>query len=153
MKTENTITMVLAAAFGALCGYCMELVVPLTVLITVMLADYVTGMVKAWSAGALCSRTGVRGIVKKVGYLVLVGVAGVADWLLRYGLGQAGVEADFDFLMAAMVIVWLIINELISILENVAAIGGPVPPFLRKLLTRLKSTVEEQAEEDGHGDH
>lgn len=145
--------MVLAAAFGALCSYCTQLIVPLTVLTAVMLADYVTGMAKAWTSGTLCSRTGVRGILKKVGYLVLVGVAGVADWLLRYGLGQAGVEVHFDFLLAAMVIVWLIINELISILENVAAIGGPVPPFLQKLLTRLKSTVEKQAEEDEHGDH
>lgn len=68
MKTENTMTMVLAAAVGALCSYCAQLVVPLAVLVAVMLADYVTGMAKAWSTGALCSRTGVRGIVKKVGY-------------------------------------------------------------------------------------
>ena len=47
------------------------------------------------------------------------GVAGVVDWLVRYGLTQVGVEVSFRFLMAAMVIVWLIINELISILENV----------------------------------
>ena len=78
----------------------------------------------------------------------LVGVAGVVDWLVRYGLTQVGVEVSFQFLMAAMVIVWLIINELISILENVAALGGPVPGFLRKLLTRLKATVETKAGEE-----
>lgn len=49
---------------------------------------------------------------------MLVGVAGVVDWLVRYGLTQVGVEVSFQFLMAAMVIVWLIINELISILET-----------------------------------
>lgn len=152
MKTENTMTMVLAAAVGALCSYCAQLVVPLAVLVAVMLADYVTGMAKAWSTGALCSRTGIRGIVKKVGYLVVVGAAGVADWLIRYGLAQAGIEVEFDFLLAAMVIIWLIINELISILENVAALGGPVPVFLAKLLARLKNTVEKKAEGDEHGD-
>ena len=114
-----------------------------------MLADYASGMAKAWSAGKLCSKTGLRGILKKLGYLVLVGVAGVVDWLVRYGLTQVGVEVSFQFLMAAMVIVWLIINELISILENVAALGGPVPGFLRKLLTRLKVAVETKA---GEGD-
>lgn len=51
-----------------------------------------------------------------------------------------------------MVIIWLIINELISILENVAALGGPVPVFLAKLLARLKNTVEKKAEGDEHGD-
>ena len=120
---------------------------PLAVLVAVMLADYASGMAKAWSAGKLCSKTGLRGILKKLGYLVLVGVAGVVDWLVRYGLTQVGVEVSFQFLMAA--IVWLIINELISILENVAALGGPVPGFLRKLLTRLKATVETKA---GEGD-
>lgn len=150
MKTENTMTMVLAAAVGALCSYCAQLVVPLAVLAAVMLADYITGMAKAWSAGALCSRTGVKGIVKKVGYLMVVGAAGVADWLIRYGLAQAGVEVQFDFLIAAMVIVWLIINELISILENVAAMGGPVPVFLSKLLARLKTAVEKRTEVNEH---
>ena len=81
MKTENTMAMVLAAAVGALCSYCAQLVVPLAVLVAVMLADYITGMAKAWSAGELCSRTGVKGIVKKVGYLMVVGAAGAADWL------------------------------------------------------------------------
>ena len=90
--------------------------------------------------------------MKKVGYLVVVGAAGVADWLIRYGLAQAGIEVEFDFLLAAMVIIWLIINELISILENVAALGGPVPVFLAKLLARLKNTVEKKAEGDEHGD-
>ena len=152
MKTENTMAMVLAAAVGALCSYCAQLVVPLTVLVAVMLADYITGMAKAWSAGELCSRTGVKGIVKKVGYLMVVGAAGAADWLIRYGLAQAGIEVEFDFLLAAMVIIWLIVNELISILENVAAMGGPVPSFLSKLLARLKNVVEKKAEDEQHGD-
>ena len=114
MKNETSVMAILAAALGALCSYASALVVPLAVLIAVMLADYASGMAKAWSAGKLCSKTGLRGILKKLGYLVLVGVAGVVDWLVRYGLTQVGVEVSFQFLMAAMVIVWLIINELIS---------------------------------------
>lgn len=152
MKNGNSMTAVLAAALGALCSYWAALVVPLAVLVAVMAADYVSGMAKAWSAGNLCSKTGLRGIVKKLGYLVLVGVAGVVDWLVRYGLAQVGVEVSFRFLIAAIVIVWLIINELISILENVAELGGPVPPFLQKLLGRLKNAVEQKAEEEDHAD-
>ncbi len=152
MKNGNSVTAILAAAAGALCSYFAELVVPLAVLLAVMLADYVSGMAKAWSTGTLCSKTGLRGIVKKLGYLVLVGVAGVVDWLARYGLAQAEIEVSFRFLMAAMVTVWLIINELISILENVAALGGPVPMFLRSLLGKLKETVEKKAG-DENADH
>ena len=153
MKNENSVMAILAAAVGALCSYAAALVVPLAVLLAVMLGDYVSGMAKAWSAGTLCSRTGVKGIVKKVGYLMVVGAAGAADWLIRYGLTQAGIEVQFSFLIAAMVIIWLIVNELISILENVAALGGPVPGFLQKLLGRLKDTVEKKAEGESDADH
>ena len=153
MKNENSVMAILAAAVGALCSYAAALVVPLAVLLAVMVGDYVSGMAKAWSAGELCSRTGVKGIVKKVGYLMVVGAAGAADWLIRYGLAQAGIEVQFSFLIAAMVIIWLIVNELISILENVAALGGPVPGFLQKLLGRLKDTVEKKAEGESDADH
>ena len=137
---------VFTAALGALCAYAIDLLVPVGVLAAVMLLDYGTGMVKAWNAGELSSRVGIRGILKKVGYLVIVVVACVVDWLMRYGLAGAGVEWEVDFLFASIVIVWLIINELLSILENVAAIGGPVPPFLQKLIRRLKVRVEQRAD-------
>jgi len=142
----NPIIAVLAAALGVASSYLVQLIVPLIVLVIAMLADYGTGMVKAWNAGTLCSRTGIRGILKKVGYLVIVAVAMGADYLLRYGLDQVGVHINIEFLIAAIVIVWLIINELISILENVAAIGAPVPEFLLKLIEKLKTVTEKQAE-------
>lgn len=144
--TINPIIAVLAAALGVASSYLVQLIVPLIVLVIAMLADYGTGMVKAWNAGTLCSRTGIRGILKKVGYLVIVSVAMGADYLLRYGLDQVGVHISAEFLISAIVIVWLIINELISILENVAAIGAPVPEFLLKLIRKLKTVTEKQAE-------
>ncbi len=89
---ENTIKAALAAALGALCAYGIQLLVPVLVLLVVMVLDYITGMAKAWHAGELSSRVGLWGILKKVGYLVIVGVACVVDWLLRYGSGQPGLE-------------------------------------------------------------
>ena len=146
MKTEaNTISAVIAAALGALLSYCVQLVIPLIVLFLVMLLDYVTGMSKAWIRGEMSSRIGIKGIVKKLGYIVIVAVAGVMDWLIAYGLESVGIEFKLPFLLAAIVMIWLIINELISILENVAAIGGPTPPFITKLLSKLKNTVEDKA--------
>lgn len=144
--TINPIIAVLVAALGVASSYLVQLIVPLIVLVIAMLADYGTGMAKAWNAGTLCSRAGIRGILKKVGYLVIVAVAMGADYLLCYGLDQVGVHISVEFLIAAIVIVWLIINELISILENVAAIGAPVPEFLLKLIKKLKTVTEKQAE-------
>ena len=143
---ENTIKAVLAAALGALASYGTQLIVPAIILVAVMVLDYITGMTKAWQAGELSSRVGIRGILKKLGYLVIVAVAGMLDWLIRYGAAALGWEWAPEFLVSSVVIVWLIINELLSILENVEAIGVPVPAFLRKLLGRLKVSTEAKAD-------
>ncbi len=149
---ENTIKAALAAALGALCAYGIQLLVPVLVLLVVMVLDYITGMAKAWHAGELSSRVGLWGILKKVGYLVIVGVACVVDWLLRYGADSLGWSWPVDFLFASIVIIWLVINELLSILENVSAIGAPVPGFLQALLKKLKVHTEDTAEENLPGE-
>lgn len=149
---ENTIKAALAAALGALCAYGVQLLVPVLVLVVVMLLDYATGMTKAWNAGELSSRVGLRGILKKVGYLVIVAVAAVVDWLLRYGADTLGWDWPVEFLFASIVIIWLVINELLSILENVSAIGAPVPGFLQALLKKLKVHTEDTAEENLPGE-
>ena len=59
---------------------------------------------------------------------------------------QMGLDWRLDFLIASIVVIWLVINELISILENVAALGAPVPGFLQSLIKRLKVSVEDKVE-------
>lgn len=56
-------------------------------------------------------------------------------------LVQAGIDLHTSFSAACWSPIWLIINELISILENLATIGVPGFPRLSKLLERLKNTV------------
>lgn len=148
MKTEQTFSALIAVAVGALSSYFLKLFIPLVVLLLVMLLDWITGLSKAWKRGELSSRVGLQGLIKKVGYLAIVVVAGVMDWLFDYGLSIAGIDFKLPFLVAAIVMVWLIINELISILENVAALGVPVPPFIKKLLARLKKTVDDKTGEN-----
>ena len=133
---ENAIKAVLAAALGALASYGTQLIIPAIILVAVMVLDYITGMAKAWQAGELSSRVGIGGILKKVGYLVIVAVACVLDWLVRYGADQMGLNWKLDFLIASIVV--------ISILENVAALGAPVPGFLQSLIKRLKVSVEDK---------
>lgn len=60
---------------------------------------------------------------------------------------QAGIDLHIELFCGLLVTVWLIINELISVLENLAAIGVPGFPRLNRLLSRLKSTVNEKEDE------
>jgi hypothetical protein len=50
--------------------------------------------------------------------------------------------------VASLVAVWLICNEIISILENINDIGVAMPPFLLKLAGSLKSQVEGKADQN-----
>ena len=72
----------------------------------------------------------------------LKGVGAVVDWLLMYCGSQLGFEIHLPMLAASLVAVWLIVNEIISILENIGDIGVPLPGFLTKIVQGLKSKIE-----------
>lgn len=143
---ENIFTGLLAAVLAAGAAYMRELLVPVIILAVVMLTDYVTGMVRAWITHQMSSRIGVLGIVKKVGYLFVVGVAIVVDFVIQYAAGKAGLDFGSVYFFGLLVTIWLILNECISILENLADIGVPFPGFLVKLIKRLKKTTEHKGE-------
>lgn len=145
---DNIIQATVSLALGALAAYFNVLLIPVLILIIVMVIDYATGMTSAWKSGELESKTGLIGILKKVSYLVLVAVGGVVDYLISAGLAAANVEISVTYCCGLIVTVWLIINELISILENLAELGTPIPKFLVNVVHRLKNTVESKTDSD-----
>lgn len=148
---DNIIQATVSVAIGALSAYFNILLVPLAVLICVMIIDYGTGMAEAYINKTLNSRIGVKGILKKICYLVLVCVGGVVDYLICAGLASVGIDYSsycFSYCFGLIVAVWLIINELISILENLSELGTPIPPFLVKIVHRLKDSVDSKTDYD-----
>ena len=120
------------------------------VLLCMMVIDYVTGMVKAYMTAQLSARIGVRGILKKLCYMAMVAVGAGVDYLLRGALVQAGIDLHIELFCGLLVAIWLIINELISVMENLAAIGVPGFPRLQRILKRLRRTVAD--DESGASD-
>jgi len=137
---------VLTAAVTAFTVYFNALAVPLIVLLIMMIIDYISGMSAAWREGTLNSKKGVDGIIKKVGYMALVAVAMGVDYLIFSGFTAVNVSIGFNMLFGILVAVWLIINEMISVLENLSRIGVPIPQFLTKVVKRLKISAEGKAD-------
>lgn len=135
---------VFSAAISVLVNYLGIVAIPVIVLIISMAVDYITGMSAAWYNSELSSKKGAKGIVKKVSYLALVMAAMAMDWLIYCGLSQIGIDMSYSVFFAVLVAVWLIVNELISILENLSKIGVPIPKFMTKVIERIKVTVEEE---------
>lgn len=124
------------------------IIVPLIVLCVVMVIDYITGMIAAWKSTELSSKKGLFGIVKKVCYVALVCVGMGVDWLIYSGMKQIGVDVNYTIFFGVLVTVWLVINELISILENLRNIGVPLPMFLLSIVKRLKVSTENRVESE-----
>lgn len=142
MMKETAIKTILTVALAALAAYFQQLVVPITVLIIMMIFDYVSGMASAWVTKELSSRIGAMGIVKKVCYLLVVAVGMVVDYIIQAVSTPLGLELAGYSIFGLLVIVWLTLNELISILENMKEIGVPLPGFLLKIVDKLKSQTE-----------
>ena len=147
-KDDRSIQMLFSAAITALISYLGVVAIPVTVLMAAMIIDYVTGMAAAWHNKKLSSKKGLSGIIKKISYLALICVGMGVDWLIYSGLSQAGISTEHSVFFGVLVTVWLIINELISILENLKAIGVPLPTFLIKIVKRLKITAETVGESE-----
>ena len=132
-------------AFGAAFGWLGWLVLAW---VACMAVDWLSGSSAAMQAGQWSSAKARSGIWHKGGMLVVVVVAAVADNVLALVLANIpGLPIDYTVLLLPMVLVWYILTELGSILENAAAMGAPVPEFLIRILANAKDTVEDAAGE------
>lgn len=99
---------------------------PLQILLVAIVLDYISGMLKAFYLGEVSSRTGYKGLIKKVGILFTIVVANLTDLILGLTIFRSAICMFF------------VMNELISVLENIALLGVPIPEFLSSKLIQTK---------------
>lgn len=123
------------------------LAIPVYLLVCCNVIDYGTGLAAAKKRGQVInSSVGLNGIIKKVCMWLLVCLGAMVDILITYGAEQAGITLNLGYAVGCLVAVWLICNEIISILENMVDIGVDLPPFLARVVENLKTQVEKQGE-------
>lgn len=103
--------------------------IPLITLLVFIFLDYLTGVIKGGKSKELCSNIGLRGITKKGLILVVLLVAVMLDRLLDNG----------TWMFRTLIAYFYIMNEGISILENCAALGVPIPEKLKQALKQLNN--------------
>ena len=103
-------------------------------LIAFAVIDYITGVMCAISDKRLSSEVGFKGICRKVLIFVLVGIGNLVD---VYVLGEAGV-------LRTAVIFFYLSNEGVSLLENSAHLGLPIPQKLKSVLEQLHNRNEKE---------
>ncbi|HUM83988.1 MAG TPA: phage holin family protein [Lachnospiraceae bacterium] len=123
----NSIQFVFTAIGGWLgwfLGGCDGLMIALIIFVV---ADYITGVMCAIADKKLSSSVGFKGICRKVLIFILIGIANALD---IYVLDHAGV-------LRTAIIFFYISNEGLSLVENSAHLGLPVPDKLKDVLEQL----------------
>lgn len=115
--------MVLGFVFGDMDGMMIAL-------ITLIVLDYISGVIAAAVEKKLSSAVGAKGIAKKIFMLLIVAVANIVDINV---IGEGHV-------LRTVTTVFYIANECISLIENAGRIGVPVPKKLLDVLEQLKNT-------------
>lgn len=130
----NTIQLIFAGVGGWLgyfLGGCDGL---LYALIAFVVIDYITGVMCAISNHTLSSEVGFKGICRKVLIFLLVGIANILD-IHVIGSGSA---------LRTAVIFFYISNEGVSLLENAAHLGLPIPEKIKSVLEQLHDRAERE---------
>lgn len=137
---------------GTIIGNNLGIMAPaMLLLIFLMMVDYVSGMLASkkeaieypddarygWS-----SKKSIIGIYKKVGYMLTVLVAVSTDYLLYKFLGEMEISFQIKTTFGLLIVIWLILNELLSILENASRMGAILPKFIYNTLVELKRNIE-----------
>ena len=142
-KTIHSMKAAVAAAIGLLTGLWGWLGWLAAGWIAAMALDYLTGSLaaaRAWSSGKARD-----GIWHKCGMVVVVAVAAGTDLLLSLVLANlplAALPVEYAGLVCPVVLVWYIVTELGSMVENAVMMGAPVPKWLGKLLALGKDAVD-----------
>ena len=137
MKEFWNVVQLILSAIGGWIGYfvggCDGLIYALIVFVVI---DYLTGVMCAIADKSLSSEIGFKGICRKVLIFLLVGIANILD-VNVIGTGSA---------LRTAIIFFYISNEGISLLENAAHLGLPVPETIKNVLEQLHDRSEKEEE-------
>ena len=139
-NTMQFIFTVLGGWIGYFLGGCDGLIIALICFVTV---DYITGLMCAVSDKKLSSKAGFKGICRKVLIFTLVGVANIIDIQIIHT----------GSVLRAAVIFFYLSNEGVSLLENTAHLGLPIPKKLKEVLEQLHDKhIKEEDDNNDQGD-
>lgn len=137
----NTIQIVFTAVGGWLGYFLGGYDGLLYALVVFMIADYITGVMCAAADKKLSSEVGFKGICRKVLILMLVGISNLLDVQV---IGTGAV-------LRTAVIFFYLSNEGVSLLENAAHLGLPIPEKLKEILVQLHDRAESDGDDNEIG--
>ena len=141
----------LLAALTALWGWFGWLMAAWVVFMTM---DVFTGMAAAAKKGEWASLKAREGLWHKAGCVAAVTVAGLLDLVVMAILGNLPtlrLPFEYTVFLCPLVVVWYILTEAGSIVENAGELGAPIPAWLRKAIASFRDRVDRDQEDRDQG--
>ena len=112
-------------------------------------ADWLTGWYKSRKKKEESSKVGLKGILKKLGYWVIIAVAFLMSTVfVRLGNDILGINLDFLMMIGWFTLACLMVNEVRSIVENLVECGYDVPAVLVNGLEVTNKMINKESEDD-----
>ena len=138
-----------SAAVGAIVSIATGIPVIMWVLVGVMTLDYVTGLIcgamgrsEKTEGGGLSSKAAFQGLLKKAMVLIVVALACLIDLAIAQSAGLVSFHAT-----TGATCLWFVASEGISIVENAARIGLPVPGIVLQALETMRGAGEKETKD------
>lgn len=148
METSlNEFKIALTAGFWAVIGFLGWHGVALVAWVILMLIDYASGTLAAKHQKSWNSETARNGVMHKGGMVLVVAAAGITDLVLYAVCEKLPMTWDWPFALVLLVLVWYILTEVGSILENAGKMGAPIPEWFTAVLDAGLKTVDTQGAE------
>lgn len=138
---------------SALCGLILSFTQKYGIMIIfvaiAIVFDFATGLIKANIKGEVSSEIGRKGFFKKMALLICLFFGFFLDFVIPYMCGRVSVKIPFDTPFGLIICFYIVLNECISICENLYACN---PGIMPKWIVRILQSAKEQIDnEDGGG--
>ena len=158
MEKERSYCIAIQSAFTGLVTWIsgrLGILFPMIVIfVAMMVIDFISGYMASMKEAiehpedpnyGWSSKKGRLGIYKKVGYMCAVAVGMMVDVLIHTYGEYLGFDMKNVAIFSLLVLSWYILNEALSIIENVGRMGAPVPDWLKRYIAVLKNKVDKKA--------
>lgn len=140
----------LSVILGVVTTFTKQYGIMIALVLAVILFDFVTGLIKAKINGTLNSTVGTKGFFKKIALFVCLFFGFFLDFAIPYMCQSVSIDITFHTPFGLIICFYIILNECISICENLYACNSSIMP---KWIVNILHTAKEKLEDGGNNEN
>lgn len=141
---------ILSIIGGIIATFCHKYGIMIALVLFAIVFDVLTGIIKANMNGGLSSKVGKKGFWGKVAEMVALFFGFFLDYAIPYMCASLAIKIPFDTPFGLIICFYIVLNEGISVIENLNACGVGLPKWILKFLQSAQKQIEEGNEHESN---